>query len=66
MLPIGRPTTFSSMSNTAAIVIPCSTKIGDPAIASAERPAGADEGDVVLALGAEDLVDLAEQACRSR
>ena len=59
--PIGRPTTFSSMSKTAAIVIPCSTKIGEPAIAWPSRPAP-DERDVVLALRAQDLADLAEQA----
>ena len=52
---------LSSMSKTAAIVIPCSMKIGEPAIAWPE-PAGADEGDVVLPLRAQDLPDLGEQA----
>ena len=55
-----RPTLAGSLSNTAAIVIPCSAKIGEVAIAPPSRP-GPDQGDVVLSLGTKDPADLAEQ-----
>ena len=58
--PIVRPTLSGSLSKTAAMLIPCSAKIGELAIAWPSRP-GADERDVVLALGTQDLPDLAEQ-----
>ena len=58
--PTIRPTLAASLSKMAAMLIPCSAKIGELAIASPE-PAGADEGDVVLALRAQDLADLVQQ-----
>ena len=54
------PTLSGSLSRTAAIVIPCSAKIGELAIALPEAT-GADEGDVVLTLRAQDLSDLVEE-----
>ena len=55
-----RPTFSGSVSKTAAMLIPCSAKIGELAIAWPSRPAPI-ERDVVLALRAQDLADLAEQ-----
>ena len=37
--PIGRPTFSGSLSKTAAMLIPCSAKIGELAIAWPSRPA---------------------------
>ena len=50
-----------SRSKTAAMLMPCSAKIGELGDRLAE-PAGADECDVVLPLRPQDLADLAEQA----
>ena len=60
MSPTVRPTFSGSVSKTAAMLIPCSAKIGDETIASPSRPAPT-SSDVVLPLSAEDLADLAEQ-----
>ena len=55
-----RPTFAGSVSKTAAMLIPCSAKIGELAIAWPRRP-GTDQRDVVLALRAQDPADLPEQ-----
>ena len=58
-MPIGSPTLPPSVSKTAATLKPWSAKTVELAIACPET-ARAEQRDVVLTLGAEDLADLGE------